>query len=115
MSILKSIRNVAMTIKLIALRLSGYVSLINIGMILFLTLSNMKANGYIDFDIGQYAIPIYLGTVFILFLLGYLEMYVFRGLHEEIEIQYKLMPIHPELQDMKRKIDKMYKERKKWK
>jgi len=108
MTLLTSFRKGFMQFKLIAVRLSGYLSLINLGMIMFLTIQSLNDKGYIHINLGTYLVPIYLGAIALLFVLGYFEMYIFKGYNEEVEAGYRLMQIHPDLRDMKAKIDKMY-------
>jgi len=108
MTLLTTFRKGFMQFKLVAVRISGYLSLVNLGMIMFLTLSDLNEKGYIALDLGKYLVPLYLLAIVIIFILGYVEMYLFKGFKEEVEAGYRLMDIHPDLRDMKAKIDKMY-------
>ena len=105
---LSKVKSIFITLKVIAQRVGSYISLLNISMILFLTLSDLKTKGYINIDIGLWIIPLYITLMIAIFVLGYFELYVFKGCFTEQEIVYKLTPIHPDLQDMKRKVDEMY-------
>jgi hypothetical protein len=95
-------------LKTIANRVGSYVSLLNIGMLLFLTISTLKDKGYIHFSLGQYIIPIYIATIIIVLFLGYLEAFIFKGMYAEQMMQFKLIPMHPDNAEMKNKIDEMY-------
>jgi len=110
--LLRKIRTFIISLKLISIRMSSYITLINVGMILFLTLSQLNERYGFNIDLGKYLAPIYGGVLLAIFLIGYVEMYILKGMHEEQKIQFDLMPIHPELQDMKRKVDEMYEKQK---
>ena len=78
-------------------------------MILFLTLSRLKETGLIHFDIGRYFIVVYVLGIIGLILLGYLEIYILKGLKEE---QRKNFELNPMFMEMKEKIDYLYEKEK---
>jgi hypothetical protein len=97
-----------MFVKVIANRIAGYIGLVNIFLLLFLTLSNLKQNGYINLDIGKSFIPIYFVFIIILFVIGWIEIHILKGQYREAEIQNSLVPSHPDIQDIKLKLNEMY-------
>jgi len=108
MSFFQTLRRRLMEMKFIATRLGGYLSLINLGMVMFLTISDLNEKGYINIDVGKYLIPIYISLIILVFIFGYVETYILKGFREETEATFRHMGIHPELRDMKRKVDEMY-------
>ena len=108
-----NIRRMIIEFKVISTRILGYVSLINVGLMLFLTLTSLKDKGYIHFEIGTYIIPIYLAVMAIVFGVEYIELYFFKGLYEETTKNNNLLPVHPDIADMKVKLDEMYADYKK--
>lgn len=102
------IRNKLLAGKVYISRSAGYVSLINLGMIMFLTISKLKDSGLITFDIGNYIIPLYFFTLFALMIFGYIDIKILKGHKTETDIINNVTPLHPELAQLKRKIDYIY-------
>ena len=100
MSFLANIRHKLMVAKTVIVRVNSYIGLMNFVMIIFLTLSNLKENNYINIDLGKYLIPAYIGLIFLLYLIGYLEIYKWKGLNEEQKVVYSLTPMHPKMEEM---------------
>ena len=76
---------------------------------MFLTISKLKEVGIISLDIKNYIIPIYFITLILLIFFGYLDVKIFKGFKKETQIMNEVTPLHPELADMKMKIDWLYK------
>lgn len=113
MGLLGTIKHKVMSFKVIIMRVAGYLALMNTFMILFLTLSKIKDAGYISFDLGTYIIPIYILMIVCIAIFGYWEMYIWRLYDEETKINYKLSPSHPDVQDIKAKVDWLVEQEKK--
>lgn len=105
MSIWQQIRRKLMLYKQYIGRTTTYLSIINAGMILYLFLSKLKEVGIIDWPIEQYAIWIVVIGVLILLFIGWFEIKILRGVHEENRISFYFTP--PQV-EMKEKIDEMY-------
>lgn len=69
---LKKIRSKIIHSKVYAQRAMGYISLINAGMLLFLTASNLEKYGF-DIKMEKYLIPIFVVGASFLILVGYIE------------------------------------------
>ncbi len=85
-------------------RTVAYLSLINSGMILFLTLSRLKELQIIEFDIGNWFFPLLIFGYLSLLFIGWLDVRIFKGLSTE---QAKGFRYNPELMAMKEKIINM--------
>jgi uncharacterized membrane protein YczE len=94
--------------KFYIIRSSSYITLLNLGMIMFLSISKLKDYGYISFDVGGYVIPIFFGTIILLILFGYIDVKFFKGFKAEIEIANLNTPLHPKLAELKAKVDYLY-------
>jgi len=90
------------------MRTAGYMSLLNTFMILFLTLSKAKDTGWFNFNLGVWMFPIYIVMMVLIGFFGYLEMYVWKFFREEQKINYELSPSHPDVQEIKAKVDYLY-------
>ena len=108
MTLLGTFRRKIMGFKVVVMRTSGYMALVNTFMILYLTLSKFKDSGVVSFDLGRWIIPIFVCMIVGIGIFGYFEMYVWGGYREETKINYELSPSHPDIQDIKRKVDEMY-------
>jgi hypothetical protein len=102
------IRNKILAGKVYIGRSAGYVSLLNLGMIMFLTISKLKEVGMFNVDIGSYIIPLYFLTLFIFMIFGYIDIKILKGHKTETDIINNVTPLHPELAQLKRKIDYLY-------
>jgi len=105
---LSKLRNWLMRMKFYVSRSATYLSLINLGMISFLFLSELKDKSYISFNIGNYYLPIIIGSLILFGLIGWFEVVILKGYREEARVNVINDPIHKE---MKFKIDKLYAER----
>lgn len=103
--LLGKIRDKLMESKLTIARAVSYMVLANSGMILFLFLSNLKENGIIGFDVGKYYLPILGIGMITFFIIGWIEINVFKGYESENRYTFSKSPPHVE---MKRKIDELY-------
>lgn len=108
--LLLSIRDKMIGVKIMLNRSLGYLSLMNAGMIFFLTLSKLKELGLINFSFTKLLIPLYLLGLVCMAFIGYLEMYVFKGYREELHRSQKLVPLHPELSRRLDEIDAQLKD-----
>ncbi len=108
MSMLKKIRTKSMLAKQYVARTVTYVSLINSGMILFLFLIQLKGLGIVNFDIESYFIPIFIGGLICLFILGWLEIKLFKGIQEELRISFQFTP---QLVEMQSKLNDLWEDR----
>jgi len=88
----------------------GYVSLINSGMILFLTLAKLKEVGIIKWDITDSFLLVYVVGFIGLLLFGWLEIKVFKGFQKESDRNFALTPSFVE---MKEKLNYLYDKEKK--
>lgn len=95
-----TIRNNFIKAKMYIGRSATYISLVNMGMILFLTLSNLKEKGYVHFEISKYIILIYLLTFIILIFFGWLEMKYIKGFQKEVDFMNNYTPLHPKLEEL---------------
>ena len=94
--------------KIWAQRTMSWISIANSGMILFLVLSKLQEYG-INIYITKWFLPIFILTIFLLILLGYIEDKA--GFHkEEIKTIAKKNPIYDEifkrLDRIEKKLDK---------
>lgn len=108
------IRDMLIAWKFYMIRSSSYITLLNLGMIMFLAISKLKDYGYIQLDIGRYMIPFFFVTVVLLVLFGYIDVKYFKGYRTEVDIANVNTPLHPKLAELKMKVDYLYsKEREK--
>jgi hypothetical protein len=105
---LVAIRNLLIAWKFYIIRSSSYITLLNLGMIMFLSISKLKDYGYISLNLGQYLIPFFFITLFLLILFGYIDVKFFKGFKAEIEIANLNTPLHPKLAELKQKVDYLY-------
>jgi len=105
------IRNWLIRMKFYISRSSTYLSLINLGMISFLFISNLKDKGYITFDIGKYYIPLIVFSLLLFAFIGWIEVKFFKGYREEARVCLINDPIHSEMRDNLNKLcDKLLNE-----
>ena len=104
----RRIRDGLLKAKFYISRSASYISLLNLGMIMFLTFSKLKDMGLIKFDLSQYFIPLYIITLIVLALFGYLDIIIMKGYKTEIDIMNKVTPLHPDLKSLKEKVDYLY-------
>jgi hypothetical protein len=84
-------------------RSMSYVSLLNSGMILFLLLSRLEDYGF-DLEIKNWFFPIFIGSIFILLFVGYLDDRL--GFHrEEHRASQKRNPYMKEILDKLNKLE----------
>ena len=69
---MKKLRSKLVLSKIFVHRSLSYVAIINAGMLLFLVLSQLELYG-IDVEITRWFIPIFICTIFLMILFGYLE------------------------------------------
>jgi ABC-type Na+ efflux pump permease subunit len=113
MKILSKLKSSIIFVKVIAQRAGSYIALVNLAMIVFLTLSNLKEKGYINIDIGVWVFPLTVLLILVFGILVYFEMFIWKGFHKEQEMQYSITPVHPDVDDMHKKLNEMYDEFKK--
>ena len=101
-------RNKILAGKVYINRSAGYVSLMNLGMIMFLTISKLKEVGIFNVDIGSYIIPLYFFTLFVFMIFGYIDIKILKGHKTETDIINNVTPLHPELAQLKRKVEYLY-------
>lgn len=102
------VRSFIIFVKIMLMRSSTYIALVNLGMIFFLTLSKMKEIGMIKVNLDVVVLPLYIGTFIILFILGWIDFYLLKGYQDEVNKLNVLTPLHPLLAEMKQKVDWMY-------
>jgi hypothetical protein len=102
------LRNKILAAKVYIGRSASYVSLLNMGMIMFLTFSKLREKNLIDLDMGAYFIPLYFATLFLFILFGYIDIKLLKGHKTETDIFNSVTPLHPELADLKKKVDYLY-------
>jgi len=105
---LRIIRDAFLGVKIFINRSGSYISLINLGMIMFLTLAQLKTAGIISFSIGSYTLPLYIITLILLAIFGYVDIRFLKGLHTETELINRVTPLHPDLVEIKNKVDYLY-------
>lgn len=103
--ILINVRRKIIAAKIMINRSLGYVSLVNAGMVLFLTLTKLRELGYINFDLSDNFFFIYFGGVAVLIIMGYVEIRLVKGLSEESRRNFEQNPM---FMDMKKKLDELY-------
>ena len=69
---LKKIRSKLVHSKLFINRTMSWISMINAGMLLFLVLSRLEVYG-INIDIGKWFFPIFILTILLMLIFGYME------------------------------------------
>lgn len=69
---MKNLKNKLMKFKIYIQRAMSWISILNAGMLLFLVFSTLEKYGY-DINMRKYLIPIFLATLGIMFILGYIE------------------------------------------
>lgn len=105
---IRQIRNALLWLKVYATRSASYITIVNLGMVLFLTLSSLKDKGYIHFNLGTYIIPFYILVVAVILLFGYFEIKFMKGYATETDFFNKYAPVHPIIMDIKSKVDYLY-------
>jgi hypothetical protein len=106
--IFTKIRDILIAWKFYIIRSSSYITLLNLGMIMFLSISKLKDYGYIQISIGNYLLPLFVLTLFLLILFGYIDVKFFKGFKAEVEIANLNTPLHPKLAELKAKVDYLY-------
>jgi len=101
----KAFREFFVNIKVYVNRTAGYLSIINSGMIIFLVLAKLKEAGIADFELSQYYPAIFISTMLLVTLIGFLEVKLMGGWKRESSIAFNVCP---EFVEMKRKIDELY-------
>jgi len=101
----RAFREFFVNIKVYVNRTAGYLSIINSGMIIFLVLAKLKEAGIADFDISQYYPIIFVTTMLLVTLIGFLEVKLMGGWKRESSIAFNVCP---EFVEMKKKIDELY-------
>jgi len=109
-SFLSMVREKFINLKIYYSRSIGYVSLINSGMILFLTVTKLKEMGIINWSIGQSFFWVYIFGVVGLVLIGWIEVKYFKGMNIESKRNFELTP---PMVEMKQRIDYLYEKQKK--
>jgi hypothetical protein len=103
-----TIRDLLIAWKFYIIRSSSYITLLNLGMIMFLSISKLKDYGYITINIGNYLLPTFVITIFLLILFGYIDVKFFKGYRAEVDIANLNTPLHPKLAELKQKVDYLY-------
>lgn len=103
---LSKIRNKILFIKQYIGRATGYLSLINSGMLLFLFLNKLKESGLISFNTEKYYVPIVILGSLILITFGWVDFTFLRGIQEEAKIGFELNPYYVEMRNNIREIKK---------
>ena len=104
---LNSIRKFLINIKMWMSRVMSWIALFNAGMILFMFLSTLENYG-VNINLTRYGLLIFVGMLFFVILLGYLEVR-FGFLKEEIDFQQKRNPQIQEILREQREIKKLLK------
>lgn len=94
--------------KMYMMRSANYISLANLGMIMFLTVVQLKDMGIVKWDISAYIIPLYFITFLLLIIFGYIDIHILKGYSSEVTIVNKVTPLHPDLASLKAKVDYLY-------
>ena len=89
-----------MMIKVYWARSTTHLSMINAGMILFLTLSKLKESGYIEWGIEKYLVLLFILGAVVLALVGYIETRILKANQEEKGIQFTLTPQFVKIEKM---------------
>ena len=96
--------------KIFIQRAMGYMTILNSGMILFLLLSKLQEYG-IQIHITKWFFPIFIVSVFLMILIGYLDFKL--GVHkEEFKLAQKQNPYFTEINDRLERIEKVLSKRK---
>ena len=109
-----SIRMYLIRAKAYVQRSMSYVSIVNSGMILFLFLSKLQESGF-NINLQKFGIPIFILTLFILMILGYLEDF-FGFYSAEKQFGSSRDPYISAIKQMQKDIEELkelYKEKKK--
>lgn len=105
MKVLSFLRNKLMKVKMYISRVQTYVSVINIFMIFYLFLDNVRQKGYFSFDVGDLFLVVAVGISAIIILVGWFEVEVLKGQEKENE---HIFMKNPYMVDMKKKVDKIH-------
>lgn len=108
-SYLSNLRERFINLKIYYIRSVSYISLINAGLIVFLTMAKLKDMGVISIDLSQSLLYVYFGGIILMLLLGWIEVKLFKGLNVESK---RLFDYTPQMVEMKAKIDYLYEKEK---
>jgi hypothetical protein len=86
-------------------RTTTYISLINSGMILFLTLGRLKDAGIVNVDLSHLFFPLLIVGYLILFFIGWFEVRVFKGMQIELRQRFELNPAFARLEKAVKRIE----------
>lgn len=73
MTLFSKAREVFTKVKIYIQRSMSYMSLINAGLLIFIALNTLQQKGY-SININAYGIPIFVGTLVLMILIGWLEV-----------------------------------------
>lgn len=99
MEIIKKLAPKIIRMKVWWQRSNSYVSLANSSMLLFLFLSKLKDEGYINFEVVTWIIPLVLVGITILITAGYIDLEVLKIMSMEQKYNYSKIPQMAEIQD----------------
>ena len=102
----RKLRNGLMRGKQYISRTVTYLAIVNSGMILFLALSKLKELGYINWEIDKYFTIIFIIGLVGLFILGWMDIKLFKGIQRENTIAFELSP---PFMEMRSKINDLWK------
>jgi hypothetical protein len=103
----KVIRDWFIEAKIYLTRSISYVTIINAGMILFLTLSDLKTKGIISWDVSKYFIPIFIISFIGALIVGYMDVNIIKGFSQENK---RSLENNPAWTDLVNKVDSIYNE-----
>lgn len=92
------------------MRTTSYLSILNAGMLLFLFLSKLKELNYIQVDLDKYIIVIFVTGLFLLLIIGWIDVKFLKAMQEEATISFNLTP---PLKEMKERVDDLWETMKK--
>lgn len=90
--------------KVNVLRSAGYISFLNLGMLMFVSFNQIRNIDYPIWTLGL----VYFFTVIVLGVFGYYDLKYIKGQRVETDYLNQYTPIHPDLKEMKEKVDKLY-------
>ncbi len=107
--IVKSLAEMIMTTiakcKIYISRTTGYLGILNTGMLLYLLLVNLKDKGYIEVDLNGLFFPLVVFCLIAFLTIGWIETRFFKGLQKEATFGFSLSP---PMVEMSNKISYVY-------
>jgi len=105
--VIKKIRTILFRWKFYIGRSATYISLVNLGMVLFLTLSKLKEVGYLNYDLGAWFLPLYIVTFILFCAFGWFDVRYLKGYQEEVNRTNDYTPLHPHIEEMRAEIKEL--------